>query len=326
MQSDVCKGEIHLYFHSPCFDGVVSAVIASAYLERVHGYAIAALKAVNYNLRDKWLTSRLEKPGAIVDFLYHPDAEYWADHHPTAFLTEEAKADYEKKESPNLIYDEQATSCSILIWRRWGAQISDDDSRYEELVRWADKIDSAGYESVEEAVALRAPALQINLAMGTARREGFCEDLVHFLREQSLEEVAAREEVRTAFDKGWVLQQAGMERLKQVIRQNGEIAMFDVDGDGVMVNRYAPFSIYPCARYSIGVTRSGGKARLATMRNPWMDFTSAPLGEFCARFGGGGHQRVGAILLEGRDPKMVMERLAVWIADWEGNRGSEIAA
>lgn len=40
-------------------------------------------------------------------------------------------------------------------------------------------------------------------------------------------------------------------------------------------------------------------AKILVMRNPWLEFESVPLGEICARFGGGGHQRVGAVALKG---------------------------
>jgi nanoRNase/pAp phosphatase (c-di-AMP/oligoRNAs hydrolase) len=33
------------------------------------------------------------------------------------------------------------------------------------------------------------------------------------------------------------------------------------------------------------------------MRNPWRKFRSIPLGRAFARFGGGGHERVGAVQL-----------------------------
>lgn len=33
------------------------------------------------------------------------------------------------------------------------------------------------------------------------------------------------------------------------------------------------------------------------MRNPWWDFSSLPLGRIFEKFGGGGHQRVGSLLL-----------------------------
>ena len=315
---------VHLYFHSPCFDGTVSAAIASTYLEQVRGYSEVLLHNVNYQLKDRWLAAELEHPCAIVDFLYHPAADFWADHHPTAFLNDETQHHYENRSGPDLFYDSQAPSCAGLIWRQWGTMLSPRPAHYKELVQWADRIDSARYESVEEAISLKVPPLQISLALAVSRNEAFSQHLVRLFREHSLNEVAARPEVQTEFKKGRTLHQRGFQRLKEAIRQteNG-IVVFDVNGDGVIVNRYVPFYFYPHARYSAGIVRTGGKAKLTAMRNPWIEFSCAPLGQLCVPLGGGGHQRVCSILVQDEDPQMVLSKLLDSVAAWEQKRSTE---
>jgi len=319
---------VHLYFHSPCFDGTVSAAIASDYLELVRDYSEVLLHSVNYHLKDRWLATKFERPCAIVDFLYHNSADFWADHHPTAFLDDETKRHYENRSGPDIFYDSQASSCAVLIWRQWGTKISPrlTHSHYDELVQWADRIDSARYESVEEAISLKAPPLQINLALAVSRSEAFSQHLVRLLRERPLNEVAARPEVQTEFEKGWNLHEQGLQRLKAAVHQtkNG-IVVFDVNGDGVMVNRYAQFYFYPHARYSAGIVRIGGKAKVTAMRNPWLEFPCAPVGQLCTPLGGGGHQRVGSILVRDQDPQMVLSKLLEGIASWEHNQSMEAA-
>jgi len=41
----------HLYFHSPGFDGIASAVLASDFLETARGMAPLGLHPVDYDLR-----------------------------------------------------------------------------------------------------------------------------------------------------------------------------------------------------------------------------------------------------------------------------------
>src|SRR5215467_2006122 len=114
-----------LYFHYPCFDGVVSAALAWEFLEQQTGWSINELCPVNYAVRDKWLASELKGPCAIVDFLYHPSADFWADHHATSMLTKEAKADYQRrKASFPLFFDEQAESCASLLFRHLGQALA----------------------------------------------------------------------------------------------------------------------------------------------------------------------------------------------------------
>jgi hypothetical protein len=62
----------HLYFHAPCFDGIVSAVLLHDILSRHERHNIA-LHPVNYHLNATWVANALNRPAAVVDFLYHPD-------------------------------------------------------------------------------------------------------------------------------------------------------------------------------------------------------------------------------------------------------------
>jgi hypothetical protein len=107
---------LRLFFHSPCFDGAVSAAIASDYFEQTLGFAPTTLIGVNYHLKDQWLSMQPTQPFAVVDFLYHPRVDFWVDHHPTTFLNEELRIDFEVRKGPHLIYDRTASSCALLLW------------------------------------------------------------------------------------------------------------------------------------------------------------------------------------------------------------------
>src|SRR4051812_35664642 len=75
-----------LYFHTQCFDGVGSAVIARTYLTGCEGWEDPALQPLAYTVQQDWLRRGFGPRTAIVDFLFHPEASFWADHHETAFL------------------------------------------------------------------------------------------------------------------------------------------------------------------------------------------------------------------------------------------------
>ncbi len=192
---------IHLCFHSPCFDGVVSAAIASTYLEQNRGYTHVALQPVNYHLKPQWLATDFPHPFAVVDFLYHPAATFWADHHPTTFVSDEARKDFESRPSPDRFYDSKASSCAILIWQRWREALHAFSDHFEPIVAWADRIDSARYASVEEAITLSAPALRISLALGSSQDETICQRMVSLIRHKSLAEVAELPDVKKRIPK-----------------------------------------------------------------------------------------------------------------------------
>jgi hypothetical protein len=154
-----------LYIHFPCFDGLISGVLAWEFLESHEHWTIRDVHPVNYNVRDRWLTTPLETRSAIVDFLYHPQAAFWADHHLTSFVDGVVKKDFDiRKARLPLFYDDHSGSSASLLWNRI-AHALDHAERYKEMVDWAEKIDSASYSSVEEAVLGDAPALRINFSL-----------------------------------------------------------------------------------------------------------------------------------------------------------------
>lgn len=301
-----------LYFHSPCFDGIVSCVIAWDFLESTQGWKLKQFRPVNYDRRKNWLSSRLHTPSAVVDFLYHPQAQFWADHHLTTFVSEEARRHFERRKAPWLFYSDRAGSCALLLWNRLADSFGFRNSRYEKMVEWADRIDSAQYASVGEAILGEEPALQIRASLSLQNDYDYCERLVRELRHRTLEEVAQLPEVKARSEQVRLMIEAGLERFRKGARLEGEIVVFDVDGADVIVSRYAPYYFFPRARYSLGIVRSADGAKITAMRNPWRDYPSVFLGRIFERFGGGGHRRVGALLLPGDravEAGQILERL-----------------
>lgn len=289
-----------LYLHFPCFDGLISGVLASDLLEQ-QGWSFKRFCPVNYDLRAKWPSSRLDTRSAVVDFLYHPDARFWADHHSTTFLSEKLRLDYGRRSEPSLLYDSKASSCALLLWRNFSVSFGSDRERYREMVEWADKIDSARYADVHEAVFGDTPALSIHRSLVIRSDANYCEFLIRLLRKDTLSDVAKLPEVRSRTSESYALAEAGLARFRTSAHlENGEIVFFSVNAaPGAVVSRYAPFYFFPQARYSIGVVRDDESAKITAMRNPWIEFESVPLGPMFEHYGGGGHRRVASTVLMG---------------------------
>ena len=291
----------NLYFHSPCFDGIVSAVLAWDFLEARSGWREPALHPVNYDLRSHWLERPLSRPSALVDFLYHPDANLWADHHVSAFLNASARAAFLSRTAVALtIYDSSADSCAGLLWERFYKSFDHRTARHEDVVAWAEKIDSARYESVAETIHPTVPALRLNLSLAVGGSGSYSSSLVRALREMPIDEVANMPDARSRYEQAEALFDAGLARFERAahIEEDG-IVIFNVDTKDVLISRYAPYYFFPGARYSIGLLQWGSGARITAMRNPWSDFPSVPLGKIAETLGGGGHQRIGSIALQG---------------------------
>lgn len=292
-----------VYFHAPCMDGIVSAVVASDFVERVLGWSETALIGVNYDARDTWLSRALGARSVVLDFLYHPAADMWVDHHSSSFLSDELESQFRSRQPDRLqIYDPTATSCAILLYRHIRSEFGYSEERYADLVNAADVTDSASYRDVHEAIFPKHPVFQINMTLAVEPTEGYSEFLVRVLRKHSVEDVRSLSEVEFRFERITTLIADGLRRFESAssaIRH--DVVCFDVDGSGSYVSRYAPFYFYPQARYSVGRVWNGKTSKITAMRNPWMNFESVHLGAIAQQFGGGGHHRVGSVRADDRE-------------------------
>src|ERR1700685_3337099 len=109
-----------IYFHND-FDGRASAAVVLAFL-RSRGDDIEHFTPVNYYLLSQWMDEKFfekhklfsgkRNPAIIVDFLYHPKAAMWFEHHATTFK----RPEWEKKFKPDTFHrlEPQYPSCCHL--------------------------------------------------------------------------------------------------------------------------------------------------------------------------------------------------------------------
>jgi hypothetical protein len=314
-----------VYLHFPCFDGVVSAALACEYLERKRGWTTKEIVPVNYSARASWLTTPLAKPAAVVDFLFHPDADFWADHHQTTFLTPALEARFRRLSSPDFLYDAGASSCAEVIWRRVYRTLR--EPRFKDMVVWARRIDGARYNSVEEAVLGDAPPLRISLSFLRDSSPEYCRFLVESLRTKSMAEVAASHRVDTLYRSARKAIESGQKLFGKTARlEKDGIVVFHVEknGDEIM-SRYAPYLAFPQARYSVGITDSNRGASITAMRNPWRRIKSVQLGQIFSQYGGGGHQRVASVLVKDtHDAKRTLDSILTDIRNAENGHAAHL--
>lgn len=301
-----------LYFHAPCFDGAVSAAIAGDVLQRLLGWERIELYPVNYDLRQRWLSEKLGERSAVVDFLYHPSAMLWADHHETTYLPGVSRTPVEGQIA---LYDRTALSCARVLYDQTLTKYADLRGKYRDWVGWSDKIDGARYDSVEEAMSGGSPALRISAALALDRDRSLSVWLAEHVQRHTIAEIAEAPTVRR--DAGVFFDRVGrgLSCLRGAARMNKEgIVVFDVKSpDDAIVSRYAAFYLFRDARYSVGVVRWSRGAKITAMRNPWIEFDSAPLGVFCEDLGGGGHHRVGSVFYGATEVSRAGDALATLV-------------
>ena len=283
-----------IHYHRD-FDGMVSAAVLARILQEVLGER-PGWCGVNYDQRKDWENFERGRRFAVVDFHFHPRAEYWFDHHPTTFLTPEFRASYEP--SANWSWDETSPSCPPLILRH-AAQHWDFEApeRFTEMSRWSDIIDAARYESVDQALFGDAPALRISRALFAAPAADWSDKLVEAMTEGSLEEVAGRDDVERSWQRAARNRDKALRQFPPTVEStDAGVIHYDASSNKIRRERFAAFFHHSAALFSVGVipTRSG--FHVTAGQNPWNTPPDvAHIGQVMEGYGGGGHKAVGGV-------------------------------
>ncbi len=280
-----------IHYHRD-FDGMVAAAILAHCLRaRREDVRWAGL---NYDQRADWDNFQAGLRFAIVDFHFHPRAEYWFDHHPTTFLSPALRAQYQPSE--RWCWEEDSPSCPPIILRHakrhWGVAESE---RFEEMARWSNVIDAARFDDVEQALFGDDPALRISRALAAAPEPDWSDSLVRDMIDSSLEQVARRPDVERSWQRAARNRDLALRQFPPLVQSTDQhVVLYDASSNKIRRERFAAFFHHADALYSVGVipTRSG--FHVTAGQNPWNLPEEGPhLGTVMEGYGGGGHRAVG---------------------------------
>lgn len=288
---------MHIYFHED-FDGVISAVLAARYFRDKHNDYDIHFHPVDYHIKH-WESTALQSPSCVVDFKYHPNCDYWFDHHHDAGyeadkIREQYSDKYKLKEQ-KLYCDTQAKSCASLIHEKLFP-----NRGFIDLSDAADYIDAAQYYDADEACFGLAPSNRLNrlITNRILPLTEICKDLFDIGNIRSL---MTREKYISAHQDAWYIECASFIQYmqKSFSCMISEIAEYQMINMG-QFNRYLPFWEYPQCEYAVGLTgKIENNIRIAVGKNPWNNATSRlHVGQLCRRYGGGGHPDVGSIRVD----------------------------
>ncbi len=314
---------IRVFYHDKCFDGACSASLFA----RFHRECVepgSTYEPFGLVHRAGALFDERDFTGdenAIVDFKYSasPRITWWFDHHLSAFLT---PADHQHflehqrdgSESNRKFYDPEYTSCTSFIAHIASTRFGFNAAPVAELVHWADIVDGALYESPEAAVEMAEPAMKLTMAIESIQDPGFVPRIIPLLTEMPLAEVLRQEFVSSQMPP---LMERHAQALALIRERSSEIdgtIYFDISDHHLEgYNKFIPYYLHPQAAYSVGLSRSSFRTKVAVGTNPW---TKVPadklvnLATICERYGGGGHARVGAISFPPDKPELARQAAA----------------
>jgi len=292
---------IKVFFHDNCFDGLASAAVFSDfYRGTVDRRAEFVYEGLAHRAGQLFIDVAFDgDENAIVDFKYssHPRLTWWFDHHQSAFLSAEDESHFRADTSGKKFHNPDYRSCTKFIAHVARERFGFDAHRLNELVRWADIVDGAQFDSAQAAVELREPAMKLMMVIEGVRDPASLHAIVREFQERTLEEIMKLPWVRAAF---LPLYERHLESV-EIIRRKADCAdgtiFFDISGyDLEGYNKFIPYYLYPQATYCVGVSLSSFRSKVSVGSNPWSPRPRTHnLAALCERYGGGGHPVVGAI-------------------------------
>jgi hypothetical protein len=299
---------VRVFYHDKCFDGACSASLFT----RFHRERVAAGASYEYHglaHRAGALFDESEFTGdenAIVDFKYSPSPRitWWFDHHLSAFLTPQDQQHFLAcKQDPvcggRKFLDVNYTSCTSFLAHIAATRFGFDTAPVTELIRWANIVDGAQYESAESAVAMAAPAMKLTLIIESTQDPAFIPRLIPLLTELPMAEVLSQPFVAELLPPLLERHQEAIQLIRDRAEERDGTIFFDItDQPQEGYNKFIPYYLHPSATYSIGLSKSSYRTKVSVGSNPWTQADPSRmtnLAAICERYGGGGHARVGAI-------------------------------
>jgi hypothetical protein len=245
---------------------------------------------------------------AILDFRFSPlpQLDWYFDHHVSAFVTPGDRAAYERRAGEGeasgerrYFHDGTYSSATRLIADVGRERFGLDTSADQELVRWADMIDSAAFPSAKMAVERLEPELQMMTVVEHHADDAFLTKMVPRLLEQPLSAVARSADVQEAYAPLGRAHEAMVKQIEQHAKTIGAVVLVDLTDQLIEVaGKFVTYALYPESAYSVLVSRSKSKCKISIGYNPWSPVPRKhSVAAICERHGGGGHPVVGAISL-----------------------------
>jgi hypothetical protein len=295
--------KVRVCFHDQCFDGACSAAVFSRfYRARIRSAAEFHYRGLAHRAGQLFDADVFDgDENVIVDFKYSPSEKltWWFDHHQSAFLSEADAEHFRRDASGRKFYDPSYRSCTKFIAHIARSRFSLEMADLEELIHWADLIDGAQYPNPQTAVEMIHPATQITLVIEGTRTKDFVARLIPELAARPLAEIAALPHIRGRFQELFGQHQKSMALIEERAELRDGVVYFDVaDRDAEGFNKFIPYYLFPSAVYSVALSRSHERTKIAVGSNPWNPAPkNANLASICERYGGGGHAKVAAISL-----------------------------
>ena len=317
-----------IYFHDD-FDGRASAAVVLAFL-RSRGDEIEHYTPVNFDIQSQWLKEGFfnnhklfrdprkvrrkagprgepRNPAIVVDFLYHPDAALWFDHHETSFK----RADWGKKFRPSKFHhwDPNYASCCHQVLDKLTKTFGWRPPKHlRELSKWLDVVDGAKYRSAKQTIELKEPALRLAEFIDERTKHGeTLEWLIKLMSEQSLDVIIRHRKIKPTLRNIKRKVKDSLEFYRKNLQIYGKTTLINGIDSKRACLRFAPYYLLPDSVYHVRLKKVGKIYGFTAGVNPWRrKENKLHIGKLLFKtFGaGGGHKAVGGTEFKTRKEAM----------------------
>jgi hypothetical protein len=294
-----------IYFHDD-FDGRASAAVMLDFL-RSRGDDILHYVPMDFDIQEQYLKDDFftvhkffrgkRNPAVVVDFLYHPKAAFWFDHHTTAFKRDDWKKKFHKSKfyqwHPDYFSCCHATVDALK--KDFGYR---PPAHIRELAKWLDVIDGARFASAKQTILKKEPALQIDAFVVGSLKPGGNKKFIASLTERPLQAIVKDRVIQESVQKFRHETKIGLAYYKRRLKIYGAIAVIELPPGKFNSLRFASFYFHPELSYVVSVRKMkrSGLFKLGLGVNPWRrKKNKVHIGEFLQTHfpGAGGHRDVG---------------------------------
>jgi hypothetical protein len=295
---------LQVLYHGNCFDGCASAALFGRFAHERLGVPEAdiAYRPLQHQQGDPFPADAFAAElVACVDFRFSPRVHWWFDHHASAFPAPADRAAFEADRSGQKFWDPTAPSNTGFMVRTLGEKFGWRADDRAELVRWADIIDAARFDSPRTAVELAEPALRIMTLLEATKDPAFPARLIEAFQRRSLAEIAAEPWITGPLLPVLERHRGAIAVVKAHARAADGVVEIDLGDTGVeSANKFIAYDLFPEAAYAVVVTGDPRRTKVSVGSNPWARPARAhDISRICERYGGGGHPVVGAVTLPG---------------------------
>ncbi len=292
----------HIYFHDD-FDGMVSAVIFFDFF-RKRGDKVGSFNPINYtpSIKKDWANFKFKKPFVLVDFMYHPNADWWFDHHETSFINPDWKKNY--KDDDRHAFDQiYKSGCALVLAHLNKKYKYEAPKNIQELVYWGDIIDSAGYKNARQIVERKEPALRLMSYLDSLDKvdqkiyQAKQSAIIKNLATKSINNFIAYSLVSNRIKKYLSKTKKSVADFKKSAVIKGGVIFIDAINKEFPKPHFLAYYVYPKSFYSVSINKYGAYYHMSVGGNPWNKThgTEINIGKKMRSYGGGGHKAIGGL-------------------------------